>query len=434
MQPNSPESAHETVHLSPHQERLLATATLKDPELAAHANEFYAAMRLGDPVHFDPVLGSWLVSRFEDMQTVFRDPITFSANYGLKLFYAGAFAKEFREILERDGGGFFEDVVPTNPQNPRIRRLMEQAFTARRVKSLEPGITELVTGMIEKFAERGHCDAVREFAQPMTIAVICEQLGFDQVDGARVERWSHAVMQTVSAMQTYETMLENAKQMAELQLFLLDRLRERQDAPREDITSDLVHAVGDDGSKLSLEETLSLTRAMIAAGNDTTATAVANLFFLFATNPEQTEMLRQVVDDDRQLTRWVEEFLRLYPPVRCISRGITREVELGGKVIPKDAHMLLVFPSANYDEEAFAHPLAFDMNRGNLSLNTAFGGGAHRCVGAALARMEIKVAAREIIKRLTNFKLEIDIGDIQFVPTVTTRSMASLPVSFSRAA
>ncbi len=420
--------------LTPHQEELLATATLKDPELAAHANEFYAAMRLGDPVHFDPQLGSWLVSRFEDMQTVYRDPFTYSANYGLKLFYAGAFAKEFREILERDGGGFFEDVAPTDAHNPRIRKLLEQAFTARRVKSLEPGIVKLVTGMIDKIAERGRCDAVREFSQPMTIAVICEQLGFEQMDAERVERWSHAVMQTVSAMQTYETMVANAKEMAGLQLFLLDRLRERQDTPREDITSDLVHAVGEDGSKLSLAETLSLTRAMIAAGNETTATAVSNLFFLLATNPQQTELLRQVADDDRLLTRWVEEFLRLYPPVRCISRGITREVELAGKVIPKDAHMLLVFASANQDEAAFADPLTFDLTRGNLGQNMAFGSGANRCVGAALARMEIKVAAREIIKRLKDFKLEIDIADIKFVPTVTTRSFASLPMSFSRVA
>jgi cytochrome P450 len=423
-----------TAQLTPHQQELLASATLKDPELAAHANEFYAAMRLGDPVHFDPALGSWLVSRFEDMQTVYRDPFTFSANYGLKLFYAGAFAKEFREILERDGGGFFEDVAPTDAHNPRIRKLLEQAFTARRVKSLEPGIVKLVTGMIDKIAERGRCDAVREFSQPMTIAVICEQLGFEQMDAERVERWSHAVMQTVSAMQTYETMVANAKEMAGLQLFLLDRLRERLDKPREDITSDLVHAVDEDGSKLTLAEALSLTRAMIAAGNETTATAVSNLFFLLATNPEQTELLRQVADDDRLLTRWVEEFLRLYPPVRCISRGITREVELAGKVIPKDAHMMLVFASANQDESAFANPMSFDLTRNNLGQNMAFGSGANRCVGAALARMEIKVAAREIIKRLKDFKLEIDIADIKFVPTVTTRSFASLPMSFSRVA
>jgi cytochrome P450 len=429
MKPNTA-----SAQLTPHQEELLATATLKDPELAAHANEFYAAMRLGDPVHFDPVLGSWLVSRFEDMQTVYRDPFTFSANYGLKLFYAGAFAKEFREILERDGGGFFEDVAPTDAHNPRIRKLLEQAFTARRVKSLEPGIVKLVNGMIDRIAERGRCDAVREFAQPMTIAVICEQLGFKQMDAERVERWSHAVMQTVSAMQTYETMVENARQMADLQLFLLDRLRERQDAPREDITSDLVNAVDEEGNKLTEAEALSLTRAMIAAGNETTATAVSNLFFLLATNPEQGELLRQVADDDRLLTRWVEEFLRLYPPVRCISRGITRDVELAGKLIPKDAHMLLVFPSANYDDEAFANPMSFDLTRGNLSQNMAFGAGANRCVGAALARMEIKVAAREIVKRLKDFKLEIDIADIEFVPTVTTRSFASLPMSFSRVA
>jgi cytochrome P450 len=93
-----------------------------------------------------------------------------------------------------------------------------------------------------------------------------------------------------------------------------------------------------------------------------------------------------------------------------------------------------VFPSANYDEEAFENPMSFDLTRNNLGQNMAFGSGSNRCVGAALARMEIKVAAREIIKRLKDFKLEIDIADIKFVPTVTTRSFASLPMSFSRVA
>jgi cytochrome P450 len=227
-------------------------------------------------------------------------------------------------------------------------------------------------------------------------------------------------------------MLENAAQMAELQLFLRARLAEREHERREDMTSDLVHAVTEDGSRLTTEEALSVTRALMIAGNETTATALANLFFLLATDPEQVEQLRQVADDDRLLGRWVEEFLRLYPPLRCISRGTTREVELGGKTIPADSHMLLLFGSGNQDEGEFACPHAFDLNRANLGKHLSFGAGSHRCVGISLARMEIKVAAREIIRRLDNFKLEIAIEDIRFVPTISTRTMASLPVSFSR--
>ncbi|RYD94534.1 MAG: cytochrome P450, partial [Sphingomonadales bacterium] len=250
---------------------LLATASLRDPAVSAYPDAYYAAMRLGDPVHKDPQLGSWLVTRFEDLQTVFADPVTFAAGHGFRMLYASGFKDEFRAIMERDGGGFVEDAVPSDPPyHTRIRRLMEKAFTAHRVKALEPAITDLVVGMIESLADRGTCDAVRDFAQPMTIAVICEQLGFDQVDGHKVERWSHAVMQQVSAMQTRETMIENAAQMAELQMFLRARLHEREAAPREDMTSDLVHAVTEDGGRLTFDETLSVTRAIMIAGNETT--------------------------------------------------------------------------------------------------------------------------------------------------------------------
>jgi cytochrome P450 len=412
---------------------LLATASLRDPQISAYPNAYYAAMRLGDPVHQDPQLGSWLVSRYEDLQTVFADPVTFAAGHGFRMLYARGFIDEFRAIMERDGGGFVNDAVPSDPPyHSRIRKLMEQAFTAHRVKALEPTITAMVAERVEALADRGHCDAVKEFAQPMTIQVICEELGFDQVDGHKVERWSHAVMQQVSAMQTRETMLENTRQMAELQLFLRARLAEREGAPREDMTSDLVHAVTEDGSRLTTEEALSVTRALMIAGNETTATALANLFFLLATDPEQAAQLRAVADDDRALARWVEEFLRLYPPLRCISRGTTREVELGGKTIPADSHMLLLFASGNFDESEFSCPHAFDANRPNLGRQISFGAGSHRCVGISLARMEIKVAAREIIRRLDNFRLEIPIEEIGFVPTISTRSMVSLPMSFTR--
>ncbi len=412
---------------------LLRTASLRDPKVSAYPNAYYEALRLGDPVHQDPQLGSWLVSRYEDLQTVFADPVTFAAGHGFRMLYARGFIEEFREIMARDGGGFVEDAVPSDPPyHSRIRKLTEQAFTAHRVKTLEPTIAAMVGDMVERLVERGQCDAVKDFAQPMTIQVICEQLGFDQIDGHQVERWSHAVMQQVSAMQTRETMLENAAQMAELQLFLRARLAEREDARHEDMTSDLVHAVTEDGSRLTTEEALSVTRALMIAGNETTATALANLFFLLATDPDQVAQLRAIADDDRLLSRWVEEFLRLYPPLRCISRGTTREVELGGKTIPADSHMLLLFASGNFDEREFACPHVFDPARANLGRHLSFGAGSHRCVGISLARMEIKVAAREIIRRLDNFKLEIAIEDIQFVPTISTRTMTSLPVSFSR--
>ena len=414
-------------------EQLLASASLKDPEIGAHPNSYYAAMRAKDPVHFDQKLGVWLVSRYEDLQTVFRDPLTFSMKHGYESTYAKGLLDEFKQILERDGGGFFPDAIMTDPpEHTRVRKLMDNAFTVRRVKQLEPGITAVVANMIDALADKGRCEFVKEFSQPLTIAIICEQLGLDHFDGHKIERWSQAVVQQISHMQTRESMAENARHICDLQNYLIARIREREAAPREDMISDLVHAVTEDGTKLTFKETVSLVRAMLIAGNETTATALTNLFYLLATQPEQAELLRQVADDDRLLTRFVEELLRIEGPVRALSRMTTREVELGGTSLPAHAPLLLLFASGNDDETEFACPRTFDINRGNLGRHVGFGAGTHRCIGSALARMELKVAARELIKRLDNFKLEIPVDQVPFVPTVATRTIAALPVSFTR--
>jgi cytochrome P450 len=414
-------------------EQLLASASLKDPEIGAHPNSYYAAMRAKDPVHFDEKLGVWLVSRYEDLQTVFRDPLTFSMKHGYESTYAKGLLDEFKQILERDGGGFFPDAIMTDPpEHTRVRKLMDNAFTVRRVKQLEPGITAVVANMIDALADKGRCEFVKEFSQPLTIAIICEQLGLDHFDGHKIERWSQAVVQQISHMQTRESMAENARHICDLQNYLIARIREREAAPREDMISDLVHAVTEDGTKLTFKETVSLVRAMLIAGNETTATALTNLFYLLATQPEQAELLRRVADDDRLLTRFVEELLRIEGPVRALSRMTTREVELGGTSLPAHAPLLLLFASGNDDETEFACPRTFDINRGNLGRHVGFGAGTHRCIGSALARMELKVAARELIKRLDNFKLEIPVDQVSFVPTVATRTIAALPVSFTR--
>ena len=210
MNTESPESMRRAVVRSMAKngnfDQLLATASLKNPDICAHPNAYYAAMRAKDPVHFDQKLGVWLVSRYEDLQTVFRDPITFSMKHGYESTYAKGFIDEFKQILERDGGGFFPDAIMSDPpEHTRVRKLMDKAFTVHRVKQLEPGITAVVVKMTEALADKGRCEFVQEFAQPMTIAIICEQLGLDHFDAHKIERWSRAVVQQISHMQTHES-------------------------------------------------------------------------------------------------------------------------------------------------------------------------------------------------------------------------------------
>jgi len=420
-----------------HGQTALAEMTLSNPEIGAQPTAYYQAMRSQDPVHYDEKLGMWLVSRYDDIVTVLRDPLTYSDKHGYAAQYASGFFAEFKEILERDGGGFFPDAIKDDPPaHTRVRRLLDKAFTAHRVATLEPGITAIITGLIDQLAAKAAngeiVDGVNDFAIPLTISVICEQLGLAQFNAGKIQRWSSAVTAQIGRMQNREQMLENAAQICDLQNFIIGEMKAREAQPHEDMISDLVHATLDDGSKLTFAEAVSLIRALIIAGNDTTATAISNLLFVLATRPEVAKTLQESVDDDRLMNRFVEELLRIEPPVRGLAKMTTREVELGGRALPKDAHLLVLYASGNDDETQFACPRNFDLNRSNISKHVAFGVGVHRCVGASLSRMEIKVAAREIVRRISDIKLAVPVEEIRYQPTVAVRSIEKLPLTFTR--
>lgn len=421
------------------QERLLKEGSLADTAIQARPREYYAAMRRADPIHFDARLGSWLVTRHEDISAIQSDPVTFSVQHGYSEQQARGMRNEFETYLREHGGGYFPDAIMSDPPyHTRIRKLMEQAFTAHRVKALEPRITEIVRGVIAEAIARGDgtCDAVKDIAIPLTIRIIVEQLGLDPGMEEKISRWSVAVTAQIGAMQNRETMLANAAQIAELQKYLIAKMKAREAEPAEDMISDLVHAqvTNADGSteKLTFAEAVSLVRATLIAGNDTTATAIGNLFYVLTTRPGMAELLESVVDDERQLNRFIEEHLRNEPPVRALSRMTTRDVVVNGTTIPSHAHLLLVYGSGNDDETVFPEPRRFDITRPNLGRHVAFGGGPHRCIGLALARMEVKVAAREIVRQMKNLRLAIGEEEIRYTPSVATRTIESLPITFEK--
>jgi cytochrome P450 len=304
------------------------------------------------------------------------------------------------------------------------------------VATLEPRITDVVVGLIDKLADAVQggkvVDAVADFAVPLTTGIICEQLGFDHLDAHKVQRWSHAVVAQISNMQDRAQMLKNAAEICEVQNYIIARMRERQVEPREDMISDLAHARTEDGEELTFGEAVSLVRALLIAGNETTAITLTNLILILATRPDIAQLLKDSVDDDRLLTRFVEELLRYDPPTRGLARMTTCETELGGVKLPKGAHLLVLYTSACNDENQFACPAEFDLQRPNLGKHVAFGAGIHRCIGAPLARMEIKVVAREVIRCLDNIKLAIPVDQLRYHPTIISHAIAELPITVTR--
>jgi cytochrome P450 len=413
--------------------------SLVDPEIMNDRFSYYAKLRELDPVHYDAKLDMYLITHFDDLQTVMRDAETFSCERGYNSQYATGYREEFEQMLIRDGGGYFRDAIMSDPpKHTRVRQLLEKAFTADRMLQIEPLIRKVVVGVIEAVADKGAADAVKDIAVPITSEAMCEQLGLDysEIGSAKLQAWSNATTAQVSAMQSRDEMLENAKVMCEMQNYLIAQIRAREETPRDDMISDLVHARINDpeNPQLTFEEKVSSVRALIVAANDSTVAAICNIMLCLATEPELADQLYASIDDDRLLNRFVEEFLRSHPPTHGLIRMTTRDVELGGKTIPEGTRVMMMYASANEDERQFPCPEKFDMERKNLIRHVSFGGGIHRCIGAALAKMEIKIAAQEIARRLDNIKLAIDPKDITFIPTVVMQSIETLPVTFSRRA
>lgn len=405
-----------------------------DPMIRNNPFPFYRALRKHAPVYYDPKLDVWLVTRYDDVMAVLRDHVTFSVEHGYQDRWGGEHLPELTEILEREGGGLIRDPMYDPPLHTRYRQLVEKAFTAHRVKSLEPRIRQIVIDILEPLIERGEADGRMDIGVPMTARIMCDQLGFDfaEVGAERIGRWSNAIVAQMGRMQTREQMLENARDICELQNYVIRQVEARESQPTEDMTSDLVHASLEDGTKLSREEQIAWVRALLVGGGDTTTAALTNLLMIIATQPELAKQLRESVDDDRMLTRFVEEVLRLEPPAHGLFRTATRDVELGGVAIPAGAQLCTLFASANDDDTRFACPRELDPGRNNLASHLTFGAGIHRCVAASLARMEVKVAAYEIIKRLDNIKLAIDPADIDYLPTLGTQTIDRLPLTFTR--
>lgn len=419
-----------------------ATATLTgeetrlDPIIRDNPFPFYETLRRERPVYYDPGIDVWLVTRYEDAVTVLRDDVTYSLEHGYQDRYANGHVEEFAEIMEREGGGFIRDLAIDPPAHTRLRGLTEKAFTAHRVRDLEPRVRKIVADLIDDVADRGSGDGMKDIAAPFTSHVICDQLGFDysKVGAQRVADWTTAVLAQIGRMQTREEMVENARTMCDLQNMIIAEIRDREQNPREDMITDLVTAQLDDDEnpKLSFSELVATVRAFLIAGNDTTAAAIANVLLLLATQERLTEQLYQSVDDNRTMTRFVEEILRFMPPVHGLFRTAMTDVELGGAKIPAMSQICVMYASANYDTDKFADPELFDIARNNAASHMSFGVGIHRCVGAALARMEIKVATQEIVRRLTNIRLAVPVEELSYLPTLATQTLTDLPLTFAK--
>ncbi len=404
-----------------------ADVDLMDPAVQADPYRAYDVLRAQAPVYEMPGTGFFVVTSYEGLDRVIRDPATFSIQIG-PLGMSGLFrTREARNVFRERGWVVGTKLSTDPPEHDAYRSLIDVSFTAGRVRKSEPFIRAIIADLLARISPRGECEFVSEFCVPLPMRVIADRLGLPDEDLARLKVWSEAWVEPFSYAMTPERELVVATRMVELQHYLVAKLEEKRRAPREDILSDLANGLLRGERPLSTEEMLGIAEQALVGGNETTTNAIASGMRLLLRNPEA---LRELRDDPGLVRVFVEEVLRLESPTQGLLRTTTRDTELLGVPIPKGRMVHLRFGAANRDPAVFPDPARLDLRRRNAGAHMAFSQGEHHCLGAPLARQEMKLAFEMLLERWDEIELAVPDGTLEYLPSFTLRTLRVLPLRF----
>ena len=367
----------------------------------------YRWMRENEPVYYDRANDIYGIALHADIMAIERDAETFCSGRGFR-----PEAPNLPMMINMD-----------RPEHTTRRNLVSRGFTPRKVALLEPRIRELCTQILDAAIEKREFDFVRDVAAPIPLYVVGELLGVKAEDNMRLLQWSEDLMHAIGSIDP--TMLaRQAQALSEWSEYIAAVIADRRGRPpANDLISLLVHAEID-GQKLDDESLLMESLLMLIGGNETARHVISGGMYQLLLHPDQKQKL---VDNPAAISRGVEEMLRWVTPLQNMMRTVTRDTQLRGVHLSEGARLLLLYPSANRDEHVFDRPDEFDIQR-DPNPHVAFGGyGNHFCLGNALARLEIKVAFEEILRRLPDLKL---VGDSppSRVPAAFSSGIESLPV------
>ena len=383
--------------------KTLSEFSMLDPHVNSEPWDMYAEIHKECPVYQMPETGAFLVTKYDDLRQVLKDPETFSSD--VRVASMGQFEELQRSILVEGGGWEHVQTLQRTdpPEHGRYRRLIDRVFTIKRVRELTPRIDQVVSELIDNFIEKGECDFNDEFAMRMPGIIIAEQLGLDHSQVSTFKKWADAMLgASRSAVAGEEEIKENAKIELEAQLFFAKIFEERRTAPQNDLMSAFVHSQTEDEDPLSMHELQNMMHQLITGGFETTQSAINHGMWALIRYPELVVKLKE---DALLLKPFIEEVLRWEAPVQFLARRATKDVELNGTLIPKDSMILVGYGPASRDESKFACPHQFDIERSNVGAHLAFGSGGHFCPGALLARQEMMSSFSGLIQRLDNIEL-----------------------------
>ena len=390
---------------------------LFDPAVQQCPHLYYAKMRDECPVFTADAAGNdvHLVTRMDDVLHVLRNPQIFSSRMGGTGLPQGSTLVERMSALyaELDGYPRVGTMLTVDPpEQTRYRKLVSKAFTPKAVANLEPLIRELAAKLINGFINgdgSGSIEFVESFAVPLPVSVIAKALNVPDERLADFKRWSDDSIAGIGTAIGDDQRLEHEKGVIEFQHYFAAQLEQRRELPQDDILTGLLNARIDKDEDpdlrdepLTVAEMLSILQQLLVAGNETTTKMLTEMMRLFGEHPDQWTQLKA---DPTRSRAVVEETLRLSTPTQGMWRVVTEDTELGGVKLAARSRIVVMFASANRDTANFNDPDEFDPDRARLTDHIAFGKGIHYCVGASLSRLEGRVAAEELAKRVDAFTL-----------------------------
>jgi cytochrome P450 len=407
-----------------------------DPEIQECPYPAYELLREQAPVWRDPILGSYNITRYEDLRKVLLDTETFGNGRPRDsgTLPDGRALKIYN--LYKEKGWVPEPTLAgrDDPNHKQMRAMFDIAFRAGKIKLLDPFVEETARRLVDAFIDDGQCEWVRAMAIPLPLIVIGKQMGAPEEDIWRIKAWTDAWVQRLGMMQTEEEAIWSTEMEIEAQHYfqkIFDRVRKE---PDDTLISEMVNReIPEWGRPLTDAE---LHAEMMAdtfvGGSETTTNALSAGIMMLGRDRQAWETLKS--DPDKYLRTFIEEVLRLESPVQALFRIAKKDIELHGVTIPAGAMINTRYAAANRDERHFECPEKIDLERRNAGSHLAFGSGVHHCLGAPLARRELYWGFKAFFDRIDDFELDAGKNTLRHHPNFALRALKELNVTFTRKA
>jgi cytochrome P450 len=410
----------------------LSQYSFTDPDVCRRPYDYLQAMRSEAPVHRDPGSGFYFITRHDDVVEAALASDLFSSRNEINL--KKSYSPRVQAVWDAAGIEILDTLVTSDPpEHLEYRRLGMALFTPTLVREMTPGIESLVNGFIDNFIDETDVDFLKVFAGLLPATVIADEYGLPRADQPRFRSWTDAIILLESPGNSEEREIELVHTVIELFRYLEKHLQKAasvENAHKMRVMHSIATMNKRDGTPFSTLERCWLSLVTFVGGNETTINALMHGMHQLARDQVLQQTLRQQPDKIRP---FVEEVLRLFPPVQALMRVATRDIDLYGVTIPKGAQVILSLTSANRDESCWQHPERFNLERRDASRQLAFGTGRHVCVGMHLARAELTVAFNALLKRLKRIELSVPEENINYLPLAFFRVLESLPIKIEAA-